>query len=63
MLPSLLLRHKQDIGSMTAEEQQRKDEQYMRRALDEARMAEAKGEIPIGAVIVCRDALRRDGSC
>lgn len=40
---------------MTAEEQQRKDEQYMRRALDEARMAEAKGEIPIGAVIVCRD--------
>jgi tRNA(adenine34) deaminase len=32
-----------------------KDEQYMQRALDEARKAEAKGEIPIGAVIVCRD--------
>lgn len=27
----------------------------MRRALDEARKAERKGEIPIGAVIVCRD--------
>ena len=27
----------------------------MRRALDEARKAKAKGEIPIGAVIVCRD--------
>ncbi len=32
-----------------------KDEQYMQRALDEAHKAEAKGEIPIGAVIVCRD--------
>jgi len=32
-----------------------KDEQYMQRALDEARRAEAEGEIPIGAVIVCRD--------
>jgi tRNA(adenine34) deaminase len=32
-----------------------KDEQYMQRALDEARKAEVKGEIPIGAVIVCRD--------
>ena len=32
-----------------------KDEQYMQRALDEASKAEAKGEIPIGAVIVCRD--------
>ena len=27
----------------------------MQRALDEARKAEAKGEIPIGAVIVCKD--------
>lgn len=32
-----------------------KDEQYMQRALDEAHKAEAKSEIPIGAVIVCRD--------
>ena len=35
--------------------QLQKDEQFMRRALDEARKAKAKGEIPIGAVIVCRD--------
>ncbi len=40
---------------MTQEEQLKKDEQYMQRALDEARKAEAKGEIPIGAVIVCKD--------
>ena len=40
---------------MTTEEQRKKDEQYMQRALDEARKAEAKGEIPIGAIIVCRD--------
>lgn len=32
-----------------------RDEQYMQRALDEARRAGAKGEIPIGAVIVCKD--------
>ena len=31
------------------------DEQYMQRALDEACKAEAKGEIPIGAVVVCKD--------
>ena len=29
------------------------DETYMRKALEEARAAEAAGEIPIGAVIVC----------
>ena len=40
---------------MTTEEQRKKDEQYMQRALDEARKAETKGEIPIGAIIVCRD--------
>ncbi len=40
---------------MTIGEKQEKDEQYMQRALDEARKAEAKGEIPIGAVVVCRD--------
>lgn len=37
------------------EEQQKKDEMYMRRALDEAQAALAEGEIPIGAVIVCKD--------
>ena len=30
-------------------------EKYMRLALDEARQALAQGEIPIGAVVVCRD--------
>ena len=37
------------------EEQLKKDEYYMQRALDEARMAFNEGEIPIGAVVVCRD--------
>ena len=37
------------------EEQQKKDELYMRRALDEAEAAYREGEIPIGAVIVCKD--------
>jgi len=40
---------------MTAEEQQKKDEFYMQRALDEARLAYKEGEIPIGAVVVCKD--------
>ncbi len=40
---------------MTTEDQQKKDEQFMQRALDEARKAQDRGEIPIGAVIVCRD--------
>ena len=40
---------------MTPEEQQKKDERYMRLALDEARQAYAEGEIPIGCVVVCRD--------
>ena len=31
------------------------DEYYMRQALQEARQAAAEGEIPVGAVIVCRD--------
>ena len=37
------------------EEQQKKAERYMQRALDEARQAFDEGEIPIGAVVVCRD--------
>ena len=32
-----------------------KDEQFMQRALDEARLAQVQGEVPIGAVVVCRD--------
>ena len=36
-------------------EQQQKDELYMRKALAEAQAAYDKGEIPIGAVIVCQD--------
>ena len=32
-----------------------KDEMYMREALREARQAADEGEIPIGAVVVCRD--------
>ena len=36
-------------------EQQKKDEQYMRRALQEAQAAYDDGEIPIGAVVVCQD--------
>ena len=36
-------------------EQQKKDEQYMQRALDEARRAMAEAEVPIGAVVICKD--------
>jgi tRNA(adenine34) deaminase len=36
-------------------EQQNKDDQYMRKALQEAEAAYDEGEIPIGAVIVCQD--------
>ena len=40
---------------MTAEEQLKKDEQFMRKALVEAQQAYDDGEIPVGAVIVCND--------
>ncbi|EFZ36606.1 cytidine and deoxycytidylate deaminase zinc-binding region [Hoylesella oralis ATCC 33269] len=41
---------------MTKEkEQQQKDEQFMQKALIEAKAAFDAGEIPIGAVIVCKD--------
>ena len=40
---------------MITEEQQKKDERYMRMALDEAQTAYEAGEIPIGAVVVCKD--------
>ena len=39
---------------MTPEQQQKADEQYMRQALAEARLAGEAGEIPIGAVVVSR---------
>lgn len=39
---------------MTAEERQQQDELFMRKALNEARAAFEAGEVPIGAVIVCR---------
>lgn len=32
-----------------------KDELYMRKALEEAQQAYDKGEIPIGAIVVCKD--------
>ena len=40
---------------MISEEQQKKDERYMRMALDEAHLGYEAGEIPIGAVVVCKD--------
>ena len=40
---------------MNQEEQQKKDERYMQMALDEAHQAYEAGEVPIGAVIVCKD--------
>ena len=40
---------------MIEQEQQKKDEFYMQRALEEARLAYQAGEIPIGAVVVCKD--------
>lgn len=39
---------------MSTEEQIKKDRFFMERALDEAKLAYREGEIPIGAVIVCR---------
>ena len=39
---------------MTAEEQKKQDERFMRMALDEAQRALDEGEIPIGAVITCQ---------
>jgi len=37
------------------EEQRKKDEGYMRKALLEAQRAYDEGEIPVGAVVVCQD--------
>jgi len=38
---------------MTPEEQQKQDERFMQVAIGEARKAREKGEVPIGAVVVC----------
>jgi tRNA(adenine34) deaminase len=40
---------------MTAEEQQKRDERFMAMALAEGRSAWQKGEVPVGAVVVCAD--------
>ena len=40
---------------MISEEQQKKDERFMRMALEEAHLAYEAGEIPIGAIVVCKD--------
>ena len=40
---------------MIDEIQKKKDERFMQMALDEAHLALEAGEIPIGAVVVCKD--------
>lgn len=40
---------------MSTEEQSKKDIYYMQRALAEAEAAYKEGEIPVGAIVVCRD--------
>ena len=40
---------------MSTEEQTKKDLYYMQRALAEAEAAYKAGEIPVGAIVVCRD--------
>ena len=39
---------------MTTEEQRKIDEQFMRKAIVEAEESERVGEIPIGAIVVCK---------
>ena len=40
---------------MSMQEQEKKDIYYMQRALAEAEAAYKEGEIPVGAVVVCKD--------
>jgi hypothetical protein len=40
---------------MSTEETVKKDIYYMQRALDEAKQAYKEGEIPIGAIVVCKN--------
>jgi tRNA(adenine34) deaminase len=44
-----------------AETYQMSDEQFMRRALDLARKAQAEGEVPIGAIVVLQDEVIGEG--
>lgn len=39
---------------MTTEEQRKTDEQFIRKAIAEAEESERMGEIPIGAIVVCK---------
>jgi len=43
-----------DSQTLTPEQQRQTDERFMRQALAEARCAGEKGEVPIGAVVVCQ---------
>ena len=45
------------MNGITAEEQLRTDEKFMRLAINEARKALNEGEVPIGAVITAGDAI------
>ena len=40
-------------GPLDRQEQRKTDETFMARALDEARVAQSRGEVPVGAVVVC----------
>ena len=48
---------------MSSEEQIEKDKFYMGRALVLAEEAFGKGEVPVGAVIVCRDRIIARDRC
>ena len=49
-----MMRKIRNFAAMTAEEQLRIDERYMRMAIAEAQLALASGEVPIGAVVVAK---------
>ncbi|SES76980.1 tRNA(adenine34) deaminase [Prevotella sp. kh1p2] len=46
--------HKKEKAMSKDEEQQKQDERFMQMALKEAEAALQEGEIPVGAVVVCR---------
>ena len=43
---------------MCDSEQKRKDIYYMSKAIEEAKKAYEKGEVPVGAIIVCNDRIK-----
>lgn len=43
------------IDQLMNDKEREKDERYMRMALQEARVAFDAGEIPVGAIVVCKD--------